>query len=119
MNPVVLGEGDGDGRVEAELVRCEVGELLLLGVDGVEEGVQLGGGQQHARVILPHHTLTLHAYLCHLHIIPVIFGSGSDLSSISSDDPNQESESGSRKAKTTYKKRKKFRKKSWMSSLGV
>ncbi len=68
MNPVVLGEGDGYGRVEGELVWCEVGELLLLGVDGVEEGVQLGGGQQHARVVLPHHTLTLHAHLRHLHM---------------------------------------------------
>ncbi len=75
MNPVVLGEGDWDGRVEAELVWGEVGELLLLGVDGVEEGVQLGGGQQHARVVLPHHTLTLHAHLGHLHIIPVFLGS--------------------------------------------
>jgi hypothetical protein len=68
VNPVVLGEGDGYGRVEGELVRCEVGELLLLGVDGVEEGVQLGGGQQHAGVVLPHHTLTLHAHLGHLHM---------------------------------------------------
>jgi hypothetical protein len=71
VNPVVLGEGDWDGRVEGELVGREVGELLLLGVDCVQEGVQLGGGQQHAGVVLPHHTLTLHAHLCHLHIIPV------------------------------------------------
>jgi hypothetical protein len=93
VNPVVLGEGDGYGRVKAELVGCEVGELLLLGVYGVEEGVQLGGGQQHAGVILPHHTLTLHAHLCHLHNLPVFLGSrtGPDPSSVRSVDPNQES----------------------------
>lgn len=66
VHPVVLGEGDGDGGIQTELVGGQVGQLLLLAVHAVQQGVQLRGRQQNARVILPYHTLALHAHFRHL-----------------------------------------------------
>lgn len=37
VNPVILGECNGDGGIQVELVGTEVGELLLLGLDRLEE----------------------------------------------------------------------------------
>ena len=41
VDPVILGECDGNGWVQVQLLGAEVGELLLLGLHGVQEEVDL------------------------------------------------------------------------------